>query len=125
MILLVCVILVIVFVILAIKNWRKVIGAGPTVLTVGAIFIIALIGFQFDAYINASRTYDACVERVERSVASRDFNQTLVDIVKKEVADRPDIADKLQHAMLPALKLSSCGHSPNFINASGSANDRH
>lgn len=81
---------------------------------------MGIVGLQWAAYATNSREYDACVERVERSAANRKFNDTLIAIIRRELADRPDIADDLSAAELPKLSIDTCGNKPTFLNATRS-----
>ena len=113
--LVVMMILSMVFVALAVRNWDREIGAGPTILIVGAIFVSAFGSVKYSDYQTNLRQFDVCVGRVERSIDNNRFNETLVNIIEREVSDSEVIVKELRDAMLPPLELSSCGPQPTFV----------
>jgi len=77
--------------------------------------MIGFIGVQYSAYQNDIRAYDACVDLVYRSEGTKEFNETLIDIVDREVSGKPYIGEELRAAMLPPIDISTCGSEPSFI----------
>lgn len=113
--LMILMILVSAFIILAIKNWGKEIGAGPTILIVGAIIVSAFWAVKYDSYRTQLREYDYCRGRVERSEESYLFNNALVTIIERELPQEP-FATELRSVMVMPLTMETCGDEPVFFN---------
>lgn len=107
--------LIVLFVILAMKNWRTTIGAGPTILIVGAIVVSVFGAVKWADYQSEVREYDVCRERVERSQDGGVFNRTLITIIERELPDE-GIGKELRDVMLEPLEIKSCGEEPRFWN---------
>jgi hypothetical protein len=78
------ILIALVFVALAVRYWRNAIGAGPTILIVGALILFGLWGYnwtsdQDDAqraqivHNNLVADYIACASKVDRSAGNRDM----------------------------------------------------
>lgn len=103
-----------VFVVLAIRNWKTKIGAGPTILIVGFIVVSLFGAVKWNDFQQQLREYDFCIGRVERSEESYRFNNVLVTIIERELQERPDISQELRDALLEPLNTSLCGEQPSF-----------
>jgi len=104
------------FVFLAVKNWKTTIGAGPTILIIGAIVVSAYVPLKWNEYQQMIREYDVCAARVERSIDTNRFNATLIAIIIREYPNREDIAEELRDVSLPPLSLEiDCPPEPQFI----------
>lgn len=109
-------VLLVAFVGLAIKNWKTSIGAGPTILIVGAIVISVYGAIKWADYQQQLREYDVCAARVDRSIDTARFNNTLVNIIVRELPGREDIGKELRAVLLPALSLENdCTSEPTFL----------
>ena len=107
-----------VFGVLAVKNWRTSIGAGPTILIVGALLVSVYGTVKYNVYQTKLREYDACKARVDRSRENGKFQLTLVNVIIREFPSRPDIALELQEAMLTPLTLEGdCPGKPSFLSS--------
>lgn len=104
------------FTILAIKNWGKTIGAGPTILIVGAIVVSVFGAVKWADYQQQLREYDVCEARVERSQETYVFNNALVTIIERELPDEP-FGTELRDVMLLPLDESICQTEPSFLNS--------
>lgn len=105
-----------IFVVLAVKNWRMSIGAGPTILIVGVIVVSVYGALKYSDYQSALREYDSCDSRVTRSQEGSVFNQTLIGIIDREFPTRGDISAELQAVVLQPLDLfATCGRQPTFL----------
>lgn len=109
-------VLMVIFIILAIKNWKTSIGAGPTILIVGAIVVSVYGAVKWGDYQQRLREYDVCSGRVERSVDTFAFNNTLVEIIAREIPGRQDIEEELRAVMVKPLSLAlDCPKEPTFL----------
>jgi hypothetical protein len=88
-------ILIVLFVVLAVKNWTRTIGAGPTILIIGAIVVSAYIPVKWSDYQQRLREYDVCVAKVERTTEINIFNMALIHIIAREWPERVDIVEEL------------------------------
>jgi hypothetical protein len=126
--LIVIAVIVVLFGVLAWKNWRKTIGAGPTILIVGALALFAYWGFSYShaqdtrerariQHDSLVADYTACAAKVDRSLGSREYNLALIAVIQREIPSRPDIAQELTEELnrdLPALTLEhDCPPNPN------------
>lgn len=100
---------------LALMNWNRMIGAGPTILIVGSLFMIAFVGVSYSSYLYDLRTYDACVDRHYRLTDQYKFNNKIVDIVNREMNARQDIVIELSNAITLPFDISECGTEPTFL----------
>lgn len=108
-------ILILIFVALATRHWKTTIGAGPTILIVGAIVISAYWVFKWADYQQRQREYDVCFARVERAQEIGVFNTTLVNIILREFPDRQDIGEELRAVMVePQTLEKDCPTEPTF-----------
>lgn len=107
-------ILVVGFSILAMKNWSTSIGAGPTILIVGAIVLSVFGAVKWADFQQKIREYDTCVQRVERSSEAYLFNNTLVIIIEREIPDGT-IGRELREVLLDPLTLNDCPPEPSFL----------
>lgn len=108
--------LITIFALLAAKNWKTSIGAGPTILIVGAIVVSVFGAVKYSDYQSALREYDICADRVTRSQETGVFNRTLIEIIAREFPSRPDIADELYEVLLLPLELkTTCAPKPTFF----------
>ena len=107
-------ILVGVFVILAIRNWRTAIGAGPTILIVGAIIVSVFGAVKYNSYQTQLREYDYCRGRVERSEEAYVFNNALVTLIERELTTEP-FGQELRTVMVAPLTMDSCPKEPEFF----------
>jgi glucan phosphoethanolaminetransferase (alkaline phosphatase superfamily) len=113
--LIILIVLAILFTVLAIRNWKRTIGAGPTILIIGTIVIMMLIPIKWTEYQQKLREYDACVARVERSQEVNKFNDVLINIIVRETGAL-DIAEELKKATPAELTLEDyCPEEPTFI----------
>lgn len=114
--LMILIILLTAFAVLAKKNWKHSIGAGPTILIVGAIVISVYAAVMWADYQQKLREYDVCAARVERSGDTAIFNNTLVNIIIRELPDRGDISSELRAVMVESLSLEvNCPTEPTFM----------
>lgn len=109
-------IVVVGFVTLAARHWGKTIGAGPTILIVGAIVVSVFGAVKWADYQQQLRDFDVCEARVERSEESYVFNNALVTIIERELPTET-FADELREKMVLPTPLSSCPAEPNFWNS--------
>lgn len=107
-------VLVVIFGYLALRHWKTTIGAGPTILIIGAIVISAFGASKWVDYQQRLREFDQCVGRVDRSLVSSVFNSTLVNVIVREIPDRPDIAEELRSVLPEPLTLADCPAEPTF-----------
>lgn len=107
------------FVVLAILNWGQTIGAGPTILIVGALFLIGYIGISYTQYLYDLRVYDACVSRRDRQIENFNFNTNLITVLGAEIEFDPKVYEELKNSILAPMPLSSCGTKPDFIYSGG------
>lgn len=98
---------------LAARNWTKTVGAGPTIVVVGMVLIVAFGALKLDTYRGLLREYDVCAGRVDRSVVNGNFNETLVTIIERELPDSP-FGQELRAAMPEPLSLDDCPAEPTF-----------
>lgn len=103
------------FAILAAKNWRKTIGAGPTILIVGAIIVSLYGAVKWSDYLQHLRVYDSCVGRAERSQDVNVFDRALVAIIEREFEDQSAIVDELREFLVEPIEISSCGAEPSYF----------
>lgn len=111
------------FVLTAIKNWRRAIGAGPTILIVGALVVFGVWTYNYttahdeqrvrdNAEHTATESYDVCLGKVDRSAGSRAYNLFLIGLLSKAYGPSADTYAGMLRAELdadlPALKYSSC-----------------
>lgn len=108
------VILILGFVILAILNWNRVIGAGPTILIVGTIIISAFGAVKYDTYQTQLREYDYCKGRVERSEEAYIFNNALVSIIERELPTEPYGTELRSYLSVPTT-MDDCPAEPKFF----------
>lgn len=101
-----------VFGILAVKHWKRTIGAGPTILIVGAIVVSLFGALKWATYQEAARDYDTCEVRVERTVDAYNFNKALVDTI---TAEDPSTRVNLYAIMVPPMTMDECPPEPTFF----------
>ncbi len=90
---------------------ERTLKAPITVVNVGGLAVLFYLGLSFVDDTNTQRSYDTCVARVERSAGNRLYNLRLIDVIEREVPDRPDIGTELRASLdefLPVLELSDC-----------------
>lgn len=117
-----------IFVAVAAKNWTKVIGAGPTILIVGALVLFGFWAYNYTSdqddqravdtqQTNKETDYAACVAKVDRSIGNRAYNLFVISLLQHELPGRPDLAEQLTTELdrdLPKLSLEhDCPPNPN------------
>lgn len=80
------------------------------VIVYGMTASVAFAGVLALARESQARAVDLCVQRVERSIGSRDFNLDLIRIIDRELPNNP-IGDELRESLeenLPVLDKQQC-----------------
>lgn len=108
-------ILTIIFAILAVTNWGRVIGAGPTILIIGSMFLFGFVGVAYVQHLYDLRQYEHCTDTFYHLEEQYVFNDRVVDVIEREVKDRPDIAQELRAVTTLPDDISSCGTKPEFF----------
>lgn len=108
-------ILAAVFITLAVKNWRRTIGAGPTILIVGGLVLSGYIPIKWNTYQARLREFDVCASRVERSTETRKFNLILIAAIEA-IPQTDQLVSDLKDATPRELNLEvDCPAEPTFI----------
>lgn len=102
------------FVIGAIANWGRVIGAGPTILIVGSMFLFGFVGVAYVQHLYDLRQFEHCTDTYYHLDEQYFFNDRIVDIVERELDERPDIITELREAITVPDPLDVCGTKPKF-----------
>lgn len=80
---------------LAARNWKATIGAGPTILIVGALLILGI----WNVKLSIDRDADICHILEKRSAKTVSFDKTIIDIIDTEIPNRQDIVTRLTAAL--------------------------
>lgn len=75
---LVVMIILTVFVIMAIRHWDQKIGAGPTILIIGFLFLTGFVSTSYIKYNNELAIYNRCVDRQVYLAEQYIFNENLI-----------------------------------------------
>jgi hypothetical protein len=104
--------LVTMFVVLAVRHWRSLIGAGPVILVVGMIVVFVYGSVKWANYYDDLRDWKLCDQRVAVSNERSEFNSLLLNSLFDLT---PSDLVKLRELNPPIQKTTTvCGDRPNL-----------
>jgi len=102
------------FVGLAVRNWNRTIGAGPTILIVGGLIVSCYIPIKWNTYQQRLREYDTCAARVERAQETNKFNNVLIGAIET-LPNTEELISELRAATPGELTLENdCPREPSW-----------
>lgn len=103
------------FICLSVLYWKHSIGAGPTILLLGVLFLYSFLGIEYSLYQTDLRKYDLCKDRIELHNTTIKFYQSITPFFEAhQELNTPQFQDLKTELSKPPKNIE-CGTEPQFL----------